>query len=325
MSGVGGAGADASFRVGSGDRVAAWESLRAFLPLPPCDLGLASSRPRAAACAPAAPRPAPRRPPLRAFDPAELLLTPVLKPLQQDVRLGWPTPPSLPPSSPCLCSSLRTARRQDESRPGRSLSRRPQDADPLSLDLLPVPLRGAYKYVAELYKKKQSDVMRFLMRVRYVPSSLSSRCAHRAGAARRQELSPGTASTAKQLARTSADRLPPAPPPSPSSALSPLLLARALPPSPVYLPLSPARARCWEYRQLAVCHRASRPSRPDKARRLGYKAKQGYLIYRIRVRRGNRKKPVKKGCVPSSWLRSREGMGEAGRSNSSGGAAGLRD
>ena len=28
--------------------------------------------------------------------------------------------------------------------------------------------RGAYKYVAELYKKKQSDVMRFLMRVRYV-------------------------------------------------------------------------------------------------------------------------------------------------------------
>jgi hypothetical protein len=53
--------------------------------------------------------------------------------------------------------------------------------------------------------------------------------------------------------------------------------------------------RCWEYRQLNVIHRASRPSRPDKARRLGYKAKQGYLIYRIRVRRGNRKKPVPKG------------------------------
>lgn len=56
-------------------------------------------------------------------------------------------------------------------------------------------------------------------------------------------------------------------------------------------------SRCWEYRQLAVIHRASRPSRPDKARRLGYKAKQGYVIYRIRVRRGNRKKPVPKGAT----------------------------
>ncbi|KAJ8517768.1 hypothetical protein ONZ45_g5107 [Pleurotus djamor] len=79
---------------------------------------------------------------------------------------------------------------------------------------------GAYKYVGELYKKKQSDVLRFLLRV-----------------------------------------------------------------------------RCWEYRQLNVIHRASRPSRPDKARRLGYKAKQGYVIYRIRVRRGNRKKPVPKGAT----------------------------
>ena len=79
---------------------------------------------------------------------------------------------------------------------------------------------GAYKYIGELYKKKQSDVLRFLLRV-----------------------------------------------------------------------------RCWEYRQLNVIHRASRPSRPDKARRLGYKAKQGYVVYRIRVRRGNRKKPVPKGAT----------------------------
>ncbi|KAK0544962.1 60S ribosomal protein L15 [Tilletia horrida] len=57
------------------------------------------------------------------------------------------------------------------------------------------------------------------------------------------------------------------------------------------------RVRCWEYRQLNVIHRASRPSRPDKARRLGYKAKQGYVIYRIRIRRGNRKKPVPKGAT----------------------------
>lgn len=57
------------------------------------------------------------------------------------------------------------------------------------------------------------------------------------------------------------------------------------------------RVRCWELRSLNVIHRASRPSRPDKARRLGYKAKQGYVIYRIRVRRGGRKKPAPKGAT----------------------------
>ena len=57
---------------------------------------------------------------------------------------------------------------------------------------------GAYKYIQELWRKKQSDVMRFLLRV-----------------------------------------------------------------------------RCWQYRQLSALHRAPRPTRPDKARRLGYKAKQG--------------------------------------------------
>jgi large subunit ribosomal protein L15e len=57
------------------------------------------------------------------------------------------------------------------------------------------------------------------------------------------------------------------------------------------------RVRCWEYRQLNVIHRATRPSRPDKAHRLGYKAKQGFVIYRIRVRRGGRKRPVPKGAT----------------------------
>lgn len=79
---------------------------------------------------------------------------------------------------------------------------------------------GAYKYLEELYKKKQSDVLRYILRI-----------------------------------------------------------------------------RCWEFRQLNVIHRASRPSRPDKARRLGYKAKQGFVIYRIRVRRGGRKRQVRKGQV----------------------------
>ncbi|GAB65272.1 60S ribosomal protein L15-1 [Plasmodium cynomolgi strain B] len=79
---------------------------------------------------------------------------------------------------------------------------------------------GAYKYIQEIWKKKQSDAMHFLLRV-----------------------------------------------------------------------------RTWEYRQLPVVHRVSRPSRPDKARRLGYKALQGFVIYRVRVRRGDRKKRVRKGVV----------------------------
>ncbi|CAD7670286.1 unnamed protein product [Nyctereutes procyonoides] len=66
---------------------------------------------------------------------------------------------------------------------------------------------GAYKYIQELWRKKQSDVMRFLLRV-----------------------------------------------------------------------------RCWQYRQLSALHRA--PPNP-----------QGYVIYRIRVRRGGRKRPVPKGAT----------------------------
>ncbi|KAL0435145.1 UNVERIFIED_CONTAM: 60S ribosomal protein L15 [Sesamum radiatum] len=57
------------------------------------------------------------------------------------------------------------------------------------------------------------------------------------------------------------------------------------------------RVRCWEYRQLPAVVRVTHPTRPDKARRLGYKAKQGYVIYRVRVRRGGRKRPVPKGIV----------------------------
>ena len=36
---------------------------------------------------------------------------------------------------------------------------------------------------------------------------------------------------------------------------------------------------------------------PDEARRLGYKAKQGYVIYRIRVRHGGYKRPFPKGAT----------------------------
>merc|ERR1712022_82666 len=55
------------------------------------------------------------------------------------------------------------------------------------------------------------------------------------------------------------------------------------------------RTRAWEFRQMPTVHRATRPTRPDKARRLGYKAKQGICIYRVRVRRGGRKKPYENG------------------------------
>ena len=63
------------------------------------------------------------------------------------------------------------------------------------------------------------------------------------------------------------------------------------------------RIRTWEYRQHPVITRVNHPSRPDKARKLGYKAKEGYVVYRTRVRRGGRKRPVPKGIVkgkPSS-------------------------
>ncbi|KAH0902583.1 hypothetical protein HID58_042086, partial [Brassica napus] len=76
---------------------------------------------------------------------------------------------------------------------------------------------GAYKYVSELWRKKQSDVMRFTQRI-----------------------------------------------------------------------------RCWEYRQQPSIVRLVRPTRPDKARRLGYKPKQGFVVYRVRVSRGGRKRPVPK-------------------------------
>ena len=36
-----------------------------------------------------------------------------------------------------------------------------------------------------------------------------------------------------------------------------------------------SRIRTWHLRQLPGVHRAPRPTRPEKAKRLGYKAKQG--------------------------------------------------
>ncbi|KAI3378922.1 hypothetical protein SNEBB_010576 [Seison nebaliae] len=57
------------------------------------------------------------------------------------------------------------------------------------------------------------------------------------------------------------------------------------------------RLRTWQYRQMNTVHRVTRPTRPEKARRLGYRAKQGYIIYRTRIKRGTAKKPVPKGAT----------------------------
>ncbi len=57
------------------------------------------------------------------------------------------------------------------------------------------------------------------------------------------------------------------------------------------------RVRAWEYRQRPNILTINRPSRTDKAHRLGYKAKQGYVVVRAGVRRGGRKRQVHRGMV----------------------------
>jgi large subunit ribosomal protein L15e len=49
--------------------------------------------------------------------------------------------------------------------------------------------------------------------------------------------------------------------------------------------------RVVEWRQQNAVLRINRPTRLDRARKLGYKAKQGFIILRVRIRRGSRKKP----------------------------------
>eukprot|EP00996_Jenningsia_fusiforme_P003282 NODE_4081_length_864_cov_895.754601_g3766_i0.p1 GENE.NODE_4081_length_864_cov_895.754601_g3766_i0~~NODE_4081_length_864_cov_895.754601_g3766_i0.p1 ORF type:complete len:205 (-),score=27.57 NODE_4081_length_864_cov_895.754601_g3766_i0:172-786(-) len=57
------------------------------------------------------------------------------------------------------------------------------------------------------------------------------------------------------------------------------------------------RIRCWEFRHQHRMVKCSRPTRIDKARRLGFKKKPGYVIWRVRVRRGGRKRPVSRGIT----------------------------
>jgi len=50
------------------------------------------------------------------------------------------------------------------------------------------------------------------------------------------------------------------------------------------------RQRLIEWRRQPAIARAERPTRLDRARKLGYKAKQGFIIARVRVRRGGLRK-----------------------------------
>jgi len=50
------------------------------------------------------------------------------------------------------------------------------------------------------------------------------------------------------------------------------------------------RQRQIKWRQQPAIHRIENPTRLDKARKLGYKAKQGFVMVRVRVRRGGLRK-----------------------------------
>ncbi|MCX8201013.1 MAG: 50S ribosomal protein L15, partial [Candidatus Caldarchaeum sp.] len=51
------------------------------------------------------------------------------------------------------------------------------------------------------------------------------------------------------------------------------------------------RKRMVEWRKERAVERVDTPLRLDRARSLGYKAKQGYVVLRVRVRRGGFSKP----------------------------------
>jgi large subunit ribosomal protein L15e len=52
------------------------------------------------------------------------------------------------------------------------------------------------------------------------------------------------------------------------------------------------KKRLSEWRKEPVVKRIEKPSRLDKARALGYKAKQGFVVVRVRVRKGGRKRKL---------------------------------
>ncbi|MFH1101102.1 MAG: 50S ribosomal protein L15e [Methanobacteriota archaeon] len=64
---------------------------------------------------------------------------------------------------------------------------------------------------------------------------------------------------------------------------------------------SPFKTRLVQWRREENFSRVEKPLRIDRARSLGYKAKQGYIIVRARVRKGGlRKHQIRKGRKPSA-------------------------
>jgi len=54
-----------------------------------------------------------------------------------------------------------------------------------------------------------------------------------------------------------------------------------------------------KWRKETVIKRVEKPTRLDRARSLGYKAKQGFIVARIKIKKGGRKRArIKKGRVP---------------------------
>ena len=51
------------------------------------------------------------------------------------------------------------------------------------------------------------------------------------------------------------------------------------------------RYRAIKWRREPTVHRIEQPTRIDRARALGYKAKQGYVVVRVRIRKGGARKP----------------------------------
>ncbi len=64
---------------------------------------------------------------------------------------------------------------------------------------------------------------------------------------------------------------------------------------------SPQQQRIIQWRKEENFSRIEKPTRIDKARNVGYKAKQGYVVVRARVRRGGlRKRTIRSGRKPSA-------------------------
>src|SRR3990172_1311727 len=61
------------------------------------------------------------------------------------------------------------------------------------------------------------------------------------------------------------------------------------------------KKRLIEWRKESVVERLEKPTRLDRAHSLGYKAKQGFVIARVRIRRGGRKRRLygRRGRKPS--------------------------